>query len=74
MADQIFLNNEEYHIGEDDISCLIHYVPKAGESHFSVAMVADLFLSGSKILFLSFENAKNYPFWQLRRVLNEKTN
>ena len=53
MADQILLNNEVYHIGENGLPCLIHYVPKAGGSHFSVAMVADLFLRGSKILFLT---------------------
>ena len=53
MADKILLNNEDYHIGESDLPCLIHYAPKAGGSHFSVAMVADLFLRGSKILFLT---------------------
>ncbi len=53
MADTILLNNEAYHISEDDLPCLIHYAPKAGGSHFSVAMVADLFLRGSKILFLT---------------------
>jgi len=53
MADTILLNNEDYHINEDGLPCLIHYAPKAGGSHFSVAMVADLFLSGSKILFLT---------------------
>ncbi len=49
----MLLNNEAYHIGEDGLPCLIHYTPKAGGSHFSVVMVADLFLSGSKILFLT---------------------
>ena len=53
MADTILLNNEDYHIGEDGLPCLIHYAPKAGGSHFSVVMVADLFLRGSKILFLT---------------------
>ena len=53
MADTILLKNEAYHIGEDGLPCLIHYVPKAGGSHFSVAMAADLFLRGSKILFLT---------------------
>jgi len=53
MADQLLLNNEDYHIGEDGLPCLIHYAPKTGGSHFSVAMVADLFLRGSKILFLT---------------------
>ena len=53
MADKTLLNNKEYHIGEDGLPCLIHYTPKSGGSHFSVAMVADLFLRGSKILFLT---------------------
>ncbi len=53
MADQIILNNEVHHIGEDGLPCLIHYAPKAGGSRFTVAMVADLFLRGSKILFLT---------------------
>ena len=53
MADTILLNNEAYHIGEDGLPCLIHYAPRTGGSHFSVAMVADLFLRGSKILFLT---------------------
>ncbi|PIR46627.1 MAG: hypothetical protein COV07_03085 [Candidatus Vogelbacteria bacterium CG10_big_fil_rev_8_21_14_0_10_45_14] len=53
MADTILLNNEDYHISEDGLPCLIHYAPMAGGSHFSVAMVADLFLHGSKILFLT---------------------
>lgn len=53
MADTILLNNEVYHIGEENLPCLVHYAPKTGGSHFSVAMVADLFLRGSKILFLT---------------------
>jgi len=53
MPDTILLNNEVYHIGEDGLPCLIHYTPKTGGSHFSITMVADLFLRGSKILFLT---------------------
>ncbi len=53
MVETILLNNEDYHINENDLPCLIHYAPKAGGSHFSVTMVADLFLRGSKILFLT---------------------
>ncbi len=60
MADKILLNNEDYHIGESDLPCLIHYAPKVGGSHFSVAMVADLFLRGSKnttlLIFRFFSN------------------
>lgn len=53
MADTITLNNEIHHVEENNLPCLIHYAPKSGGSHFSVAMVADLFLSGSKILFFT---------------------
>ena len=53
MADTILLNNQPYHIQEADLSCLIHYGEKSGGSHFSVTMIADLFLSGSKILFIT---------------------
>lgn len=53
MADTLLLNNEVYHIGDDGLPCLIHYAPKVGGSHFSVAMIADLFLRGSKILFFT---------------------
>ncbi|MFH1171595.1 MAG: hypothetical protein V1778_03590 [bacterium] len=67
MADQIILNNEIYHFTEDNLPCLIHYAPKAGGSHFSVTMVADLFLRGSKILFLTaYPMAKDNFFEQIK--------
>ncbi|MCX6785129.1 MAG: hypothetical protein NTV81_04375 [Candidatus Komeilibacteria bacterium] len=53
MLDQILLNNEEYYITEGGLPCLITYAEKAGGSHFSITMVADLFLRGSRILFLT---------------------
>lgn len=53
MADTVLLNGEPYHISESDLPCLITYGEKAGGSHFSVTLVADLFLRGSKILFLT---------------------
>ncbi|MBP9803067.1 MAG: hypothetical protein KBD14_02045 [Candidatus Pacebacteria bacterium] len=53
MADKILLNNELYHFSESDLPCLITYAPKTGGSHFTVTLVADLFLQGSKILFLT---------------------
>lgn len=53
MADDILLNNEIYHISENDLPCMITYGEKAGGSHFSVTIAADLFLRGSKILFLT---------------------
>ena len=53
MANEILLNKEVYQFGENDLPCLITYAEKAGGSQFSVSMVADLFLRGSKILFLT---------------------
>jgi hypothetical protein len=53
MADKILLNNETCHFNEADLPCLITYAPKTGGSHFSITMVVDLFLQGSKILFLT---------------------
>ena len=53
MADKILLNNEIYHIDENSLPCLITYGEKAGGSQFSVTMIADMFLRGSKILFIT---------------------
>lgn len=53
MVDKILLNNQEFHPGEEDLPCLIHYTEGTGGSHFSVTMLADLFLRRSKILFLT---------------------
>jgi hypothetical protein len=53
MLDQIILNNKAYQTNKDDLPCLITYTEKTGGSHFSVSMVADLFLQGQKILFLT---------------------
>ena len=53
MSDKILLNKEITHFSEKDLPCLITYTEKTGGSHFSITMVADLFLSGSKILFLT---------------------
>lgn len=53
MADKIFLNKQILNFSEDDLPCLITYVDKTGGSHFSITLVVDLFLQGSKILFLT---------------------
>lgn len=50
---KILLNNQKCHFINNDLPCLIHYCEGVGGSHFSVTMIADLFLSGSKILFLT---------------------
>ena len=51
--DNILLNNKRFHFSKDDLPCLIHYIQGTGGSHFSVTMMADLFLNGGKILFLT---------------------
>lgn len=53
MAYKILLNNKEFHFNEDGLPCLVHYKEKQGGSHFTITLVADLFLQGSKILFLT---------------------
>lgn len=53
MADKIYLNKELINFSENDLPCLITYAEKTGGSHFSITMVADLYLQGSKILFLT---------------------
>ncbi|MFA6098982.1 MAG: hypothetical protein WCV50_05590 [Patescibacteria group bacterium] len=53
MSDKILLNKEIHIFTENDLPCLITYAEKTGGSHFSITMVVDLFLHGSKILFLT---------------------
>jgi hypothetical protein len=53
MANVILLDKEKHNIKEDNLPCLISYAPKTGGSHFSMTMVANLFLQGSKILILT---------------------
>jgi hypothetical protein len=66
MADQILFNTKVHHFTENDLPCLIHYAPKAGGSHFTVTLAADLFLHGAKVLFLSaYPMAKDNFFQQI---------
>lgn len=53
MKNNILLNNSLFNFTENDLPCLVTYVEKTGGSHFSITMVVNLFLSGSKILFLT---------------------
>jgi len=53
MPNTILLNNKIYHFKEDELPCLITYKEKTGGSQFTVSMIADLFLQGSKILFFT---------------------
>lgn len=53
MKNNILLDNNEFNFTENDLPCLVTYAEKTGGSHFSICMIADLFRSGSKILFLT---------------------
>ncbi len=53
MSEKLVLNNEPYIISENDLPCLVTYGEHMGGSHLSITLVANLFLSGSKILFLT---------------------
>lgn len=53
MKQKLFLNDQEFHLGETQLPCLIDYREKEGGSNFTVALVADIFLRGSKILFFT---------------------
>lgn len=67
MADQILINDGIYQVKENDLPCLITYAEKTGGSHFSVSMIADLFLQGRKILFLTaYPMAKDNFFQQIK--------
>ncbi len=50
---KITLNNEFYNATENDFPYLVVYGEKSGGSHFSVTLMAELFSSGSKILFFT---------------------
>jgi hypothetical protein len=57
---KILLDNEPYEITERDLPYLVIYGDKSGGSHFTITLVKDLYLSGSKILFLTaFHMAKD---------------
>jgi hypothetical protein len=54
MADKILLNKKEsYVFTEEMLPCLVTYKEGTGGSHLSIVIVANLFLQGSKILFLT---------------------
>ena len=53
MLQKMFLDNTELHLTEKHLPCLISYEEKTGGSQFSVTLIADLFMRGSKVLFLT---------------------
>jgi hypothetical protein len=53
MSEKLVLNNEPYIFSESDLPCLVTYGEHMGGSHLSITLAANLFLSGSKIVFLT---------------------
>lgn len=53
MLQKMFLDDKELHLAQSDLPCLISYPEKTGGSQFSVTLIADLFLRGEKVLFLT---------------------
>jgi hypothetical protein len=53
MVRKLLLNNRELKFKEKDLPCLIHGLPHAGSSLFTISLIADLYTQGEKILFLS---------------------
>lgn len=67
MADKILLNGEFWNPKEGNLPCLITYAEKSGGSHFSIVLLANLFLSGSKVLlFTAFPMAKDNFIGQIK--------
>jgi hypothetical protein len=67
MTHTILLNNQAHYFSKADLPCLVHYLPKAGGSLYSVTLIINMFLSSSKILFLTaFPMAKDNFFNQLK--------
>lgn len=53
MSEKLILNGESYIFSESDLPCLVTYGEHMGGSHLTITLIANLFLSGSKILFLT---------------------
>ncbi len=73
MAYTLLLNNEDCHMAEHDLSCLITYREKVGGSQFTVSLITDMFLRGSKILFFTAYASARENFLEQIRGLEAKT-
>jgi hypothetical protein len=67
MSLGILLNDSSYQLKESGLPCLITYRDKSGGSQFSVTLIADLFLRGSKVLiFTAYPMAKENFLEQIK--------
>lgn len=59
MNQTIMLNDSSLHLKDEDLPCLVTYKEKTGGSQFSITLMVDLFMQGSKILlFTAYPMAK----------------
>ena len=72
MPHKILLNGEEHKINKDDLPCLVVYPEKSGGSQLSISLVADLFLRGEKILFITAFPAGKDNFIEQTKDKEEK--
>ena len=72
MAYDILLNKEVFHLNEDGLPCLVHYKEKQGGSRFTVTLIADLLLHGSKILFFTAYPYAKDNFYEQTKGMESK--
>ena len=72
MPYKILFNNNEFYFSEDGLPCLVHYKEKMGGSQFTVTLIADLFLQGSKILFLTAYPYAKDNFYEQTKGMESK--
>jgi hypothetical protein len=72
MPHKILLNGAEYKIKKDSLPCLITYREKEGGSQLSISLIADLFLAGEKILFITAFPAGKDNFIEQAKDKEEK--
>jgi hypothetical protein len=53
MKYKIFLNDEPYQMTPEDAPCLITYRDGTGGSQLSISLIADMFMHGEKVLFVT---------------------
>jgi hypothetical protein len=67
MSYKIFLNDTAFAMTTKDVPCLITYRDKSGGSQLSISLIADMFLRGEKILFITaFSPGKENFFEQVK--------
>ena len=68
----ILFDKKEFHFSISDLPALVSYKEKTGGSQFSIAMIADLYLQGEKVIFYSaYSMAKDSFLKQAKGNIDE---